>query len=54
LYARNVLNFLGLVLKKGELAMDFTDEILAGSCVARGGEAVHPGVKALLLTAVEV
>jgi NAD(P) transhydrogenase subunit alpha len=48
LYARNVLNFLGLILKKGEISPDFSDEILTGTCVARDGEAVHPRVAALL------
>jgi NAD(P) transhydrogenase subunit alpha len=48
LYARNVLNFLGLILKKSEISPDFSDEILTGTCVARDGEAVHPRVAALL------
>jgi NAD(P) transhydrogenase subunit alpha len=41
LYARNVANFLGLVVKDGRLAPDFDDEIVAGSCVVRAGEVVH-------------
>ena len=31
LYARNILNFLGLIVKKGELQVDLSDEVLAGS-----------------------
>jgi NAD(P) transhydrogenase subunit alpha len=37
LYSRNVSNFLHLMVKDGKLAMDFNDEILRGSCVAREG-----------------
>jgi NAD(P) transhydrogenase subunit alpha len=53
LYARNVLELLGLVApapaEEGgavQVVLDFEDEIVAGSCVARDGEIVHPGAKA--------
>jgi NAD(P) transhydrogenase subunit alpha len=48
LYARNVLNFLGLIAKKGELAVDLADEVLAGACVAHQGKPVNPRVAKLL------
>jgi H+-translocating NAD(P) transhydrogenase subunit alpha len=48
LYARNVLNFLGLILKKGELQVDLSDEVLAGACVAHEGKPVNPRVAKLL------
>lgn len=51
LYARNVLNFLGLIAKKGELAVDLADEVLAGACVAHQGRPVNPRVAKLLETA---
>ncbi len=41
LYARNLINFLQLILKDGELKIDRADEIIAGSCVAFGGEIVN-------------
>jgi H+-translocating NAD(P) transhydrogenase subunit alpha len=41
LYARNIANFLGLLVKGGELEPDFDDEIVAGTCVVRRGEVVH-------------
>jgi NAD(P) transhydrogenase subunit alpha len=41
LYARNVFNFLSLIITDGELQPDFDDEIVAGSCVVRAGEIVH-------------
>jgi len=41
LYSRNIANFLGLVVTDGELAPDFGDEIVAGTCVVRAGTVVH-------------
>ena len=51
LYARNILNFLTLILKKGELTIDLSDEVLAGACVAHNGNPVNPRVAKLLETA---
>jgi NAD(P) transhydrogenase subunit alpha len=47
LFARNVLALLELMLDDdgGELELDFDDEIIAGACVVRAGEIVHPGAK---------
>ncbi len=48
LYARNVANFLGLVVTDGLLVPDFEDEIVAGTCVVRAGTVVHvPTAEAL-------
>jgi len=44
LYSRNLINFLLLILKNGELTIDRADEIIAGSCVAFGGEIVNQRV----------
>jgi len=38
--ARNVQSFLELVVKDGELALDFDDEVVKGACVVRAGERV--------------
>jgi NAD(P) transhydrogenase subunit alpha len=46
LYSRNLSNFLQLILKNGELHIDRADDILAGSCVAFGGEIVNERVAA--------
>ncbi|MFK2877344.1 NAD(P) transhydrogenase subunit alpha [Rhodanobacter hydrolyticus] len=43
MYARNVVNFAELLLKDGALAPDFDDELVAKSCLARGGEAMFKG-----------
>ena len=48
LYARNILNFLALIVKKGELTIDLSDEVLAGACVAHNGSPVNPRVAKLL------
>jgi NAD(P) transhydrogenase subunit alpha len=37
LYARNVTALLELLVKDGELALDFDDEVVAGACVTRPG-----------------
>ena len=57
LYARNVLELLGLIAPAPEegaevkVVLDFEDEIVAGSCVARDGEIVHPGAQAAVAAA---
>jgi NAD(P) transhydrogenase subunit alpha len=38
MYARNVYNFLELLVQDGALRPDFNDELVAKSCVTRGGE----------------
>jgi NAD(P) transhydrogenase subunit alpha len=47
LFARNVLALLELMIGEGgELQLDFDDEVIAGACVVREGEIVHPGARA--------
>jgi NAD(P) transhydrogenase subunit alpha len=46
LYSRNLSNFLQLILKNNELNIDRADEIIAGCCVAFGGEIVNERVAA--------
>ncbi len=46
LYARNLVNFLTLLVKDGTLAPDFEDEIVKGALVTRGGQVVHPALLA--------
>jgi NAD(P) transhydrogenase subunit alpha len=45
LYARNLLAFVGLLIKDGALAPDLEDEILKASLVTLGGQIVHPALK---------
>ena len=44
LYARNLYAFIEPMIDKenGELAIDWDDEIVAGTLIAKGGELVHP------------
>ncbi|RMF02273.1 MAG: Re/Si-specific NAD(P)(+) transhydrogenase subunit alpha [Alphaproteobacteria bacterium] len=47
LYARNLHAFISLMIdpeKKGELAVDWDDELIKGTLVARDGKLVHPVV----------
>ena len=46
LYSRNVQSLLELMVKEGELTLDFEDEVLAGACITRDGEIVHEGARA--------
>jgi NAD(P) transhydrogenase subunit alpha len=41
LYARNLQNFLDPLIKDGALKIDWADEIIAGTLVAKDGELVH-------------
>jgi NAD(P) transhydrogenase subunit alpha len=45
LYARNVAALLELMVKEGNLELDWEDEVIAGACITRGGEIVHEGAK---------
>jgi NAD(P) transhydrogenase subunit alpha len=48
LYARNVVNFVVNLARKGELHLDADDEIVRGSMLTRNGEIVHPRVREAL------
>jgi NAD(P) transhydrogenase subunit alpha len=50
LYSRNVTNLLLLLVKDGNVNLNFDDEIVKGSCVTHGGELVHPRARELLET----
>ncbi len=41
MYARNLYNFLKPALVKGELAIDWSDEVFAQSCLTHGGQIKH-------------
>jgi len=48
MYARNLYNFLKPALVKGELTIDWSDEVFAQSCLTHGGQIKHePTAKAL-------
>lgn len=39
--AKNIQNFLGLIIKDGELDVNFQDDIVAGTAIVHDGEIVH-------------
>ena len=45
LYARNIEALLGLMIKDGQLELDFEDEVIAGACITRDGEIVNEAAK---------
>ena len=45
LYSKNLLAFVGLLLKDGAVALDLEDEILKAAVVTHGGAVVHEGVR---------
>jgi NAD(P) transhydrogenase subunit alpha len=45
LYARNLTELLRELIKDGALALDFSDEIIKGTCVTHGSEIVNEAVK---------
>jgi len=47
-YARNISDFLGLLIGDGELAPRWDDEIVAESCLTRDGAIVHAATRALV------
>jgi NAD(P) transhydrogenase subunit alpha len=51
LYARNIQSLLDLMLKDGQLELDFEDEVIAGACITRDGEIVNEGAKAAVASA---
>jgi NAD(P) transhydrogenase subunit alpha len=48
MYSRNLYNFLSPFIKDGNLALDWNDEILAGSCFTHEGKIRHEGVRKAL------
>lgn len=48
LYAKNLYNFLSPWIKDGQLAFDWSDEVLAGTVLCKDGATVHATVKQVL------
>ncbi|BAU42199.1 Re/Si-specific NAD(P)(+) transhydrogenase subunit alpha [Leptolyngbya sp. O-77] len=53
MYAKNLTSLLQLMVKDGELLLNFEDDIIASACVAYGGEIRNERVKAALAAACE-
>ena len=48
MYARNLYNFLELMLKDGALNLDWDDELIAKTCLTHAGEIRHEPTRALV------
>jgi len=48
MYARNLLNFLAPAIKKGELGIDWQDEVFAQSVLTHDGQVRHAPTAKLL------
>jgi NAD(P) transhydrogenase subunit alpha len=46
LYAKNLQALLGLMLKDNVIAIDWTDEVIAGTAVTHDGKKLHQTAKA--------
>ncbi len=45
LYSKNIANLLNLMVKDGQFQPDYSDDVVAGTCITRDGTIVHPAVK---------
>lgn len=45
MYARNLFNFCSLMLRDGELVIDFDDDLVAGSCLVHDGRIHHAATR---------
>ncbi len=41
MFSKNVLNFLKLIVKEGNINLNFEDDIVKGTCIAHDGQIVH-------------
>jgi NAD(P) transhydrogenase subunit alpha len=48
MYAKNLFNFISPFIRDGALALDWDDEVMAGTCLTHAGELRHAGVKEAL------
>jgi H+-translocating NAD(P) transhydrogenase subunit alpha len=46
LYGKNIMNFLALITKDGQLNLNWEDDLVKGSCITHNGAIVHERLKA--------
>lgn len=51
LYSRNLTSFLSILIKEGQLNLDFNDDIIGPTCAVHAGQAVESRLKAALSAA---
>ncbi|MBK8566300.1 MAG: Re/Si-specific NAD(P)(+) transhydrogenase subunit alpha [Saprospiraceae bacterium] len=50
MFSKNVLNFLKILSPKGEVVLNFEDDIVQGTCITHQGEVISPRLKTLMAT----
>src|SRR5207249_2422003 len=53
MYSKNILNLLGLLVKDAQLNLDFSDEIIAGTCITHDGNIVSAAARAVAESALQ-
>jgi NAD(P) transhydrogenase subunit alpha len=48
MFGKNIVNFMKLIFEKGELKLNFEDDIVAGTCIAHEGNVVSERMKAAM------
>jgi proton-translocating NAD(P)+ transhydrogenase subunit alpha len=48
LYGKNILNFLQLITKEGQINLNWDDDLVKGSCITHNGEVVNERVRLLV------
>jgi len=48
MFAKNLFNFIGHMIKEGQFQLDWEDEVLSGACLTHEGEVRHAMVKQVL------
>jgi len=48
MYAKNLFNFIAPFIKEGQLALDWEDEVMAGTCLTHAGELRNERIKSAL------
>jgi len=48
MFSKNLFNFIGGMIKDGQMTLDWQDEVLAGACLTHAGEVRHAMVKQVL------
>lgn len=51
MFSKNIHNFLKILAPKGEVVLNFEDDIVQGTCIAHQGEVISPRLKTLLASA---
>jgi NAD(P) transhydrogenase subunit alpha len=51
MFGKNVVNFIKLIAIKNELTLNFSDDIVAATCIAHKGEVLSERLKQVMQTA---